>query len=242
MRAILSLMAFWWSLAGAVENIDVGHFSKARAGATLPEGWRTYHLADASRATEYSLARVDGRIALRAQADASASALIHPLRADPAATPWLTWEWRVDTVLDRADASTREGDDFPARIYVLFDYDRSRLPLGQRARVAMAQMFRDEPLPLAVLCYVWDNRHAPGASFWSAYSDRVRIIVVRSGSRQAGSWVRESRDIAQDFREAFGELPPVVTGIVVAADTDNTGERSVAYFGDISLSRQAAGR
>ena len=41
------------------------------------------------------------------------------------------------------------------------------------------------------------------------------------------------RDVAADFRAAFGEAPPRITGIAVSADTDNTGERVTALFGDL---------
>ena len=45
-------------------------------------------------------------------------------------------------------------------------------------------------------------------------------------------WVRERRDLRADFRRAFGELDGRLTGIAVAADTDNTGEEAHAGFAD----------
>jgi hypothetical protein len=56
--------------------------------------------------------------------------------------------------------------------------------------------------------------------------------VLRSGAGEAGRWVRERRDLRADFRRAFGELDGRLTGIAVAADTDNTGEEAHAGFAD----------
>jgi len=59
------------------------------------------------------------------------------------------------------------------------------------------------------------------------------MIVVDSGATHAGQWREVVRDVAADFRAAFGDPLPAVSGIAVAADTDNTGERVEARFGDL---------
>jgi head-tail adaptor len=63
------------------------------------------------------------------------------------------------------------------------------------------------------------------------------MIVVESGSARAGRWVSYERDIAADYRAAFGEDPPPVSGVAIMTDSDNTGERVRAWYGDIALSR-----
>jgi hypothetical protein len=141
----------------------------------------------------------------------------------------------VENVLAKSDMLTKAGDDFPARVYVLFDYDERKLPVFERVKIAAARMIYGDPIPVAALCYVWDNRQPPGFTAWSAYTTRLRMIVARSGREQAGRWVEESHDVAADFRRAFGEEPPPIAAIVVAVDTDNTGEKATSYFGDITL-------
>jgi hypothetical protein len=42
-------------------------------------------------------------------------------------------------------------------------------------------------------------------------------------------------DLAADFRRAFGVEPPAVSAVIVSADTDNTGETTESYFGDIEF-------
>jgi len=48
----------------------------------------------------------------------AASGLIRSLRADPADYPVIQWQWKIDHVLEKGDAGTRQGDDYAARIYV----------------------------------------------------------------------------------------------------------------------------
>ena len=107
------------------------------------------------------------------------------------------------------------------------------LPLATRIKYAAVKLFYKVDLPTAALCYVWDNTHPVGHSAWSAYTDRVRVLVLERG--EAGDWQREARDVAADFKAAFGKDAPAITGIALGADTDQTKERVVAHFGDVSL-------
>lgn len=219
----------------AAEAPAIAPFSAGVPGRGLPPGWQRYTLGKPERLTDYTLARVDGRVVLQARADASLSALIHPLRADPARTPWLAWSWRTESMLSRADLLTKAGDDYVARVYVLFDYDERKLGVLDRTRIAAARLIYGDPVPVAALCYVWDNRQAEGFSAWSAYTRRLRMIVAQSGGARLGQWVTEERNVAEDFRQAFGEPAPAISAVIVAVDTDNTGERAVSQFGDIAL-------
>jgi hypothetical protein len=68
------------------------------------------------------------------------------------------------------------------------------------------------------------------------------MIVMQSGRSRAGQWITETRDLAADFRAAFGDDPPDIVGVALATDTDNTGETATAWYGDIEfLPRTATG-
>jgi hypothetical protein len=51
-----------------------------------------------------------------------------------------------------------------------------------------------------------------------------------------GQWIAVERNVSEDFRNAFGEPVPRITGIAIATDSDDTGENSMAWYGDISFS------
>jgi len=188
---------------------------------------------------DIALVSDSGRTVLRIDADAAAGSLGHDLAADAAATPVLAWRWKVERALETAKWGMKEGDDFAARVYVTFDIRPESMTLADRIKLAFARAFFGADLPAAALCYVWASREPIGTSGWNPYTDRVRMVVLQSGNARAGQWVDESRDVDADFRDAFGSRwpgpTPRITGVLVAADTDQTRERATAWFGDVRL-------
>jgi hypothetical protein len=57
---------------------------------------------------------------------------------------------------------------------------------------------------------------------------------VRSGRSRLGQWVRERRNVVDDFRRSFGREPPeAVELIALFTDNDQTREPVEAYYGAI---------
>ena len=229
--AVLAAGAFAREPAAAIAP-----FSLAKPGKALPEGWRPLELPRVPP-PEFALVQDSGTTVLRSRAVAAAGTVTHALDALPAERPLLSWRWKVDRVVERANLAERSGDDFAARVYVFYDVPVESLAFAQRVKALLARTVWGEMLPTAAICYVWDNRHAPGKSAWNPYTDRVRTVVLRSG--RAGAWAQESRDLEADFRAAFGaQWPgpvPRVTAIAIGNDTDQTGETVTAWFGDFAL-------
>ncbi|MDH5536467.1 MAG: DUF3047 domain-containing protein [Betaproteobacteria bacterium] len=222
---------------GAAQVLPVAAFSANAPGAPLPQEWMPYGFEKIKNRTSYELVRDGPRTVLQAEAKSSASGLVRKLNADPGAYPLLRWSWKVSDVVKNANLYRKDGDDFAARIYVTFDYPLEKLSFTERAKVKLAKFVFGEDLPLATLCYVWDARAPIGTMAPSAYSDRVRIVVVESGADRVNRWVDFERDLRRDFLAAFGETPPAITAIAVATDTDNTGTAVTAWFGDITLNK-----
>lgn len=227
--------AFAPSAALAQERIDVMRFSALAPGAALPEVFQAYAFENQPRRSEYALVVDGGRTVLRARADASASGIYREARLDPATHPVLEWSWKVTRLVEKGDIATKEGDDFAARIYVSFDLDTALLGAGDRMRIGLARMAYGPRVPVAALCYVWDKRAPVGTMAPNAYTDRVRMIVADSGTAKLAQWVRHERDVAADFRSAFGMAPPAVNAVIISTDTDNTGEAVEAFYGDVSF-------
>jgi hypothetical protein len=217
-------------------ELAVGAFSRAEPGAALPVGWSPLTFPRIDRHTRYSLVTdpVAGTV-VRASADASASGLTRKLDAPAAERPLLRWSWKVEKAIDRSDVTRKEGDDYPARIYVSFRYTPDRLPLVERAKYAAARVLYGEYPPHAGLSYIWDAKAAVGTTVPNPFTDRVRMVVVERGTTNLGQWLTYERDIVADYRRAFGEEPPPIAGIALMTDADNTGESATAYYGDISL-------
>lgn len=211
-------------------------FSTAPPGEGPPPGWRHETLPKVERANAYAIEPVDGAAVLRIASSASASSLVAPATGALAAHGMLRWRWKVSRALAGSDLRTKAGDDYAARLYVLFDLPADRLSLGDRLRLQAARALSGREIPAAALCYVWGTAQPAGTTGWNPYTDRVRMVVLDSGDAQAGQWRAHARTLRDDWAEAFpGPMPPV-QAIAVGADTDNTGDNVVAWFGNVSLS------
>jgi hypothetical protein len=216
----------------AQSGVEVARFSALRAGGPLPAWLAPYVFENQPKHTRFSLVEDDGRVVLRAEAHASTSGLIRQMRVDPNAHPILGWRWKVMNLIAKSDLATKQGDDFPARLYVTFEFDLETLPLSERLRLRIGRLLYGPNMPLAALCYVWDTRAPVGTIAPNAYTERVRMVVVESGPARLGRWVDYERNVLEDYRKAFRADPLAVNGVVFSSDADNTGESAVALFGD----------
>ena len=210
-------------------------FSALQPGAALPPDYQVFTFRGHRRHTEYALVAEEGRTALRARSDAAASGILRRWHVNPRALPALSWRWKVTRLIEKSDFARRAGDDFPARLYVNFDLDARTLPLTERAELRVARLIYGPDVPAAVLCYVWDARAPTGSIVRSPYTGRVRLIVAESGPARLGRWLAYERDVAEDYRRAFGAEPPAISGVVVMTDTDNTGESAGTFYGDVEF-------
>lgn len=177
--------------------------------------WREQNLF--GRATIYTVVQDGARPVLYARSAAANAGLLRSLPPNLAPSGRLSWRWKVKHPLSgRQSERARAGDDYAARVFVVFE--PSWLPLRTRA-----------------LNYVWAAAESEGAVYASPYTQNVGMFVVRSGSAEAGRWMTETRDVAADYRRFFGSDPTRLSAVAVLVDTDNTGESAEAWFDDLVL-------
>ncbi|WP_339489858.1 DUF3047 domain-containing protein [Pseudomonas sp. EL_65y_Pfl2_R95] len=229
------------SLACAAQSQTDTALQAWTAGPPAGEWSAPWRLADIPKLKPSirTLETQDGRQVLHIKADAAAGGLLHPL--DLAGDkPWvLRWQWRTEKRLNEAAFSTRDGDDYAARVYVLLDYPLDDLPFLTRQKIRLARTFYDPDLPAATLSYVWDNKAAPGTHARSAYTDQVEMKVLRGPEAPLAKWLDEKRDLRADAIAAFGSAPQRIIGVVFAADSDNTGESADSYFASPTLTLES---
>jgi hypothetical protein len=234
--AATGLATFFDSSAQPTREALYLSWAPSASDAALPAGWRELTFKNIPRHTRYALVKEASGYVLKAQASASASGLMHPMSADPKVTPVLRWRWKVANLIAKGDPTKKAGDDYPARVYVAFAYDRSRASFAQRVRYEAIRLLYGEYPPHAGLNYIWDVRTPVGTIVANAFTDRVRMFVVESGAQRVGEWIAYERDVYADYLQAFKEAPPPISGIAVMTDADNTGETATAWYGEISLS------
>lgn len=227
-------------IGGSDPVIEVAGFSAAGAGGSFPAGWKPLTFKKIEKHTVYTLVKDGDTVVVKADSQSSASGLIREIQIDPQEYPIVQWRWKVGNILKKGDVTRKEGDDYPARVYVTFAYDPRKLSYTERAKYAIARSLYGLEPPLAAIDYLWES-HAPiGTVVPNPYTARVMMIVVESGAEKIDRWLKEERNVYQDYQKAFGEAPPMISGVAIMTDTDNTGESAVAYYGDI-IFRKAEG-
>jgi hypothetical protein len=198
------------ALPATGDDIPVGRFSSGDLSA-----WGTMAFKGA---TSYAVVTDNGRSVLQAHSNKTASGLLKKVPLKTADYPLLHWSWKVEHSLPREDVKKKSGDDFAARVYVIFP--RGFFKWQNRA-----------------LNYVWAARMPLGSFTPSPYTSNSVIIAVESGDEKSGTWVTEERNILEDYRKAFGGEPPPVGAVAIMSDTDDTGDEVTAWYGDITFSR-----
>jgi hypothetical protein len=207
----LTLMTVFLVFVGAAvqatpDTIRIGSFAE-----TGLEGWSTKIF---NGKTEYRIVQDTGQQVLQASSHGTASGLVFETAFDPRDYPILSWRWKVSNIIVKGDSRTKAGDDYAARVYVVFPH----------------WLF----LKTKSLNYIWAN-HLPKETIQAnAYTGNAMMIAVESGSENVGKWQTVHRNIVADYRRAFGEDPPQVGAIAIMTDTDNTGESATAWYGDIT--------
>jgi hypothetical protein len=166
--------------------------------------------------TEYSVVNEDGRSVVRAVSQAAASGLVKEIRFNPLQYRYLHWSWKINNTIKGGDEKTKAGDDYAARVYVVFP----------------GRFFWQ----MKALNYIWANQLPKGESIPNSFTSGAMMVAVESGPSLAGQWLNEERDILADYRRLFGVEPGEGEAIAIMTDTDNTGESATAWYGEIFLS------
>lgn len=171
--------------------------------------------------TEYTFTSgKKGERALLVRSDASASGLHKKMPIDLTKTPYLNWAWKVDNTLKGLDETTKKGDDYPARLYVVVS--------------SGWKFWKSEAIN-----YVWSSsERAPNASWLNAYTENVIMVAVDSGNSKVGTWVTHKRNLRDDLKRYFGKDVDQVDAIALMVDTDNSGQKAVSYYGNIFMSSE----
>lgn len=210
MGILFSLLFIFVPFAGA-DDIRVSHFAT--------EGLAGWEAKSFKGTTEYLPVKEDGRAVIKAISHDSASGLIRKIRFQPSKHRYLRWSWKIAHTIKGGDEKLKRGDDYAARVYVVFP----------------GRYFWQ----LKAISYVWANKLAKGASAPSVYAAGSRMVAVESGNDKAGQWLYEERDLLADYRALFGTDPPEAEAIAIMTDTDNTGGSAEAWYGDIIISTES---
>jgi hypothetical protein len=230
------------ALAGVVWP-DIAAAQPLRVALPSPgeAAWQPLLFRSIERATEYSV-ELDpsGRPAFRAQSRCGASAMRLALGEDLelGRTPRLAWRWRMERGIEVDREQTREGDDFAARVYVLFEFDPEAAGAFARFERAVGRRLFGVDLPGKTINYVWASKVKVGEVWTSPHHDDAQLVSVATDSAGASGadWQEVIVDLASDARNLHSpgsNRRPYALALMV--DADDTCQEAIAWFSDFRL-------
>lgn len=195
------------------------------------EGWTHKSFPNIERKSLYEVS--EG--ILKTTSNDSASFIVFEKEFEVEKFPIVSWKWKIEKVYKNGDAKTKDGDDYPVRIYVMFKYDPDNASFLDSITYGYAKSAYGEYPPHSSLNYIWANKHYDESIIENAYTSKAQMILLQMGDAKANTWVTESINILQDYKKAFGENPPKIARIAIMADSDNTHDSSSAYLDYIEV-------
>ncbi len=203
---------------------------------TPPGGsdWAVWRLPGKLHVPFESVTR-QGRPALQVRAARSVSVLRRQFQPGLASVGALHFSWKVGALPDGADLKDAAATDAPVRILLAFEGDRSKWSARTHRLSELSALLTGEPLPYATLSYVWSRDDPVETVLSNPRTDRIRKLVVDSGTAHLGQWRDHHRDVRADFIRAFGEEPGPLVALALMTDTDNTASSLRAWYGPLRL-------
>ena len=201
----------------AADRRVVEDWQKAPVGQQgIPPGWRAYETPGGHPRYDFTVVEDAGHRALRMRSESEHSTIAHELTVDLAATPVLTWWWKIVSFPAGAELRERATSDATGHLFVIWP----RFPEMLRSRL---------------IGYVWEPKAPADAIFTSKKTGTVSYVVLRSGREGVGAWVEEHRDVAADYRKIYGGDPPNPPALALSIDTNDTRSRAESLFGPIAF-------
>ncbi len=213
---LLAAISLWSILIvdSVAKLLDTGIIKVALFSANDLEGWKSKSFHGE---TKYNFITENDKSYLQAYSMQSASALYKKIKIDIRSTPYLNWSWRVDQPLPPLQEMEKNGDDYAARVYIVFKTGLT--PLSARA-----------------LNYVWSSNDTVGKFWPNAFTEQAIMIPLRSKQDAPHTWQYEKVNIKEDLLRYFDSLPKYIVGVAIMTDTDNSNNSAIASYGDIYFS------
>lgn len=165
--------------------------------------------------TKHTIEKSGTNSVLKASAVNSATGLAVKLEPIAPAGATVSWRWKIDRIPPGGSDDVKKTFDHTGRLFVAF-----KTRLG----------------PPRTINYVWSNQVPVGKTFEHPSSGRSRFIVLQHGNDKAGQWFSERRNLAQDWKQLFGndDVPDIV-GLGFMTDSDGTQTTVTGWYDDIRL-------
>jgi hypothetical protein len=201
------------------------------------DNWTPFYFPNIKKHSAYTIQRDGEHSYLKAESNASASAIVYNYPFNVNEYRHVRWRWKVNNIYAHGNPRSKAGDDYPIRVYVMFEYDPATAGGLTKLKYALAKRIYGEYPPQSSLSYVWSSKEGPDSIIVSPYTGRAMMILLQKGGKNVGKWVDQEVDIVEDYLKSFGMKPPLHARIAIMNDSDNTGEHSLSFMDFLEVSR-----
>jgi hypothetical protein len=199
------------------------------------ENWDTFYFSGNKKKTDYNLKSDRDITYLQATSQSAASGLIFREEFNPNEYPVLEWRWKVDKIIEDADGKNKEGDDYPLRIFVMFDDDSVDISFWESIRNSAVKLLYGFEPPESSLCIVWANIVYNEEYFNSPYTENVKIIPLNMGNSHLSEWIVHKVNVPSLYNKIFRRSCPLRASLAIMSDSDNTGANVVGCVDYIEI-------
>jgi len=167
------------------------------------------------------------------KSDNSGSMLVRRVMLESKKYQYINFEFKVTNIIKDANLKKKKGDDAPARIYILFEYEPDKAGFFEKAY----RKYSGNKSDGRSIVYIYGSNVKKDEVFENPYSDQFIQIVVESGAENINKYVKVRRNVYEDYKKYFKDEPPKnISSIAIMSDTDNTGGKATGYFRNIFFS------
>ncbi|NOT22871.1 MAG: DUF3047 domain-containing protein [Nitrospiraceae bacterium] len=182
-----------------------------------PRGWE---LTTHDGSAELTTTREEHGPALKLHADKSSFSIQKEIDVDLRLTPWLIWQWKVTALPKQGDFTRTEQDDQAAQLILAFSKSFWEMQKS--------------------ISYVWGNTFPIGTMDDTAAGALLplldlKAVVVRSGEKDMGVWISESRNVFEDYKQLYGKEPDRVVGVRIQINSQHTKTQAESLWGRIAF-------
>jgi hypothetical protein len=131
--------------------------------------------------------------------------------------PVLEWEWKIVTLPKNGDVRVKERDDQAGAVCIVLDPGIATFDSS--------------------LCYLFENDGPKDTPITSTKKDNARHLILRTAKSgdPLGQWLRERRNVLQDYKRVFGHDPqkPAYFGMMI--DSNDTESSAEAFYRNLVL-------
>ncbi len=156
---------------------------------------------------------------IKAVAEGAGSGLGKEILINLNKTPYINITWKVEKDLSGIIENSKKGHDFAARVFVV--KKTGSTALSNRA-----------------VNYVFSSNNSVGASWRSPYTKKSIDYVLATTVDYDNQWVSVKANVKEDFKKLHDLEVDELNGVAIMTDTDNSGQKAIAYYQNIYFSAQ----